>query len=154
MLDKKTKIVQKDKKFCLSPSISQETYIIWLSSVVLKCKMMISVGFFFFHFFKILIFQVDCKVKGQRMAQSDKKLFLSHSLSQEPYLIWLWFLVHMRKMMISPEVFFTFSKFWFFRFLGRGVKGKKMIQNYHFQSVTLYILRTIDHIITIFGTQL
>ena len=30
---------------------------------------------------------------------------------------------------------------------GGGVKGQKMIQNYQFKSVTLYILRTVDNII-------
>ena len=32
--------------------------------------------------------------------------------SQEPYIIWLWFMVNMCKMMISSK-FFYFSKFWF-----------------------------------------
>ena len=45
-------------------SISQELYIIWLSFVVHKCKMMISQGFF--HFFKILVFQFVSGVKGQK----------------------------------------------------------------------------------------
>ena len=53
--------------------------------------------------------------KGQKMAQNDQKN-LSHSISQELYLIWLWFLVHMCKMMISPAIFFIFSKVWFFGF--------------------------------------
>ena len=56
-------------------------------------------------------------IKGQKMAQNDKKIFLPHSVSQKPY-IWLWFLVH--KMMISPAIIFIFSKFWFFGFLVRG----------------------------------
>ena len=40
---------------------------------------------------------------------------LSHSVSQELYLIWLWFLVHMCKILIPPAIFFffIFSKFWF-----------------------------------------
>ena len=40
------------KKFCLVRFISQELYIIWLSSMVHLCKMMIYQGVFF-HFFKI-----------------------------------------------------------------------------------------------------
>ena len=48
--------------------------------------------------------------------------------------------------MISPEIFFRFFKiliFWVFR----GVKGQKMTLNYQFQSVTLYISGTVDHIV-------
>ena len=45
-------------------------------------------------------------VKGPKKAQNDKK-FLSHSVSQELYLICLWFLIHMCKM-ISPAMFFSF----------------------------------------------
>ena len=57
--------------------------------------MIISLGvfFFFFHFFKILIFWVVRGVKGQKTVQNDKK--------QEPYMIWLSFMVHMCKMIIS-----------------------------------------------------
>ena len=44
------------------------------------------------------------------------QIILSHSLSQELYLIWLWFLVHMCKMMISPAIFFRFFKILIFRF--------------------------------------
>ena len=36
---------------------------------------------------------------------------LSHFVSQELYLIWLWFLVHVCKIMIHPASFFIFSKF-------------------------------------------
>ena len=56
------------------------------------------------------------RVKGLKMAQNDKRI-LSNSVSQELYFIWLWFLVHMCKMMISPAIFFQFfqnSDFWGF----------------------------------------
>ena len=56
------------------------------------------------------------------MAQNDKKL--SHSISQEVYIIWLWFLVLMCKMMISPYKFFISSNFWFSGLLV-GKKDKK-----------------------------
>ena len=39
--------------------------------------------------------------------------------------------------------------FWIFRKLGEGMgrkNGKKMTYNYQFQSVTLYISGTVDHI--------
>ena len=43
------------------------------------------------------------------MYQNDKTFCLSHSVSQEPYIIWLWFLMHMCKIMISPANFFVFQ---------------------------------------------
>ena len=139
-------MVQNDKTFCLPCSISQEPCIIWLSFVVHMCKMMISPGVFFFHFLKILIFLVVSGVKGQKMALNDKNVCPSHSISHEPYLIWLWFLVHICKIIVSSN-FFHFFKiliFVFFRGRGRGVKGQKMTQNYHFQSFTLFFSGTVD----------
>ena len=78
------------------------------------------------------------------MDQNDKTFCLSHSISQEMYIIWLWFLVHMSKMIISPAVsfFILMLIFWFFR----RVKG----QNYQFYSVMFYISGTVDHVINIF----
>ena len=93
-------MVQNDKKCFWSHSISQEPFIVWLS----------------FYFFKFLIFRVVSWVKGQKIVHNDKKFCLSNSVSQEPCIIWSWFLVHVCKMMISPTVFFIFSKFWFFIF--------------------------------------
>ena len=71
------------------------------------------------------------RVEGQRIVQNDKTN-LSHSVSQELYLIWLWFLVHMCKMMISPAFFFFFfffsflqnSDFRFFQSLSINAKRK------------------------------
>ena len=85
----------------------------------------------FLHFFKILVFGVNRRVKEQKMAQNDKKLCLSHSISQEAYITWSWFLIHMCRM-ISLTIFFIFSKFWFFWFLG-GVKWEKMT---HYSSLS------------------
>ena len=87
------------------------------------------------------------------MAQNNKKLCLSHSRAKEAYIIWLWFLVRIYKMMTFPDAFFIFFKFWFFVFLGGegggggggGVRRQKMTHNCQFQSVTLYISRTVDH---------
>ena len=67
----------------------------------------------FFHFFKILIFQVFRVVKVQKIVQNDKKFCPSCSISQELYIIWLLFMVHMCKMILSPGNFFIFSRFWF-----------------------------------------
>ena len=53
--EKRQKMSQNDKQFCLSPSISQEPCITWSSFLIHKCKMIISLGFFFSIFFLILI---------------------------------------------------------------------------------------------------
>ena len=87
--------------YCLSRSISKEWYI--SSFVVHKWKMIISPGIFFY-FFKILIFWVVRRVKRQMMAQNDKKLRPLDFISQEPYMIWSWFLVHICKRIICPSV--------------------------------------------------
>ena len=102
------KMVQNYIKICASCSISQKSYIIWLSFMVHMYKMIISPGVFF-HFFKILIFCVANGVKGQKMVQDEKKFCHSHLISQEPYIIWSSFIVHMCKRIISPG-FFHFLK--------------------------------------------
>ena len=51
---------------------------------------------------------------------------LSHSVSQELYLIWLWFLVHMCKMMISPAIFFHFFKILIFQVFQSSSINAKM----------------------------
>ena len=139
---KRKKLAQNDKKFCLPCFISQEPYIIWSSFVVQKCKMIISPGAFF-HFFNILIFQVVSGVKQQKLAQNDKKLCLSHSMSQEPYIIWPSFVVHKCEMIISPGTF-IFSKFWFLGLLG-GSKGKNGPKWQKTLSVVPFILGTMHH---------
>ena len=121
------KMVPNDKKFCPSRFIYQEPYIIWLSFIVNLCRMIISPGFFFL-FSKILIFWVVRETKGQKVVQNDKKFCLLRSISQEPYLMWLSFMVHMCKMIISPGVFFHFFKILIFRIVREG-KGQKTVQN-------------------------
>ena len=64
---------------------------------------------FFFNFFKILIFRVVSLVKGQKMTQNVKKFCLSCFISHEPYIIWLSYMVHMCKMIISPNIFSFFQ---------------------------------------------
>ena len=76
----------------------------------------------FFQFFKILVFRVLREVKVEKMVQSDKKFCPTCLTSQEPYIKWLSFMVHMCKMTISPGGFFHSLKtliFW----VVRGVKG-------------------------------
>ena len=61
------------------------------------------------------------------MVQNDKKLCLLRSISQEPYIIWLSFMVQMCKVIISPGVFFNF-KILIFRVVGaeRAKNGPKL----------------------------
>ena len=105
---------------------------------------MISPGVFF-QFFKILIFWVVRGVKGQKTIQNDKKFCVSSFISQEPYIIWLSFMVHLCKMTISSVVFFHFFKILIF-WVVRGLRGQKMIQNdkkfcpLHSISQELYII--------------
>ena len=120
---KEKKMVQNYKKFCLLCSISQELYIIWLSFMVQMCKIIISPDVFFN--FKILIFWF---VKGAERAKNGPKRWkfcLPHSVSQELYIMWLWFLVYMYKMIISQQIFSFFKILIFGVFM--GVKGQKII---------------------------
>ena len=69
------KIVQNDKKFCLLHSISQESYIIWLSFMVQMCKMIIP------HFFQFQNFDfLGCQ--GAERAKKWSKMtkhFVCHA---------------------------------------------------------------------------
>ena len=55
-----------------------------------------------------------------------------------------------REAKINSDCYFLVI-FWLFN--GGRVKVQKMTHNYQFQSVTLYISRTVDHILKIVGTQ-
>ena len=101
----------------------------------------------FSHFFKILIFW-DFMAQGKKLSKMTK-----HPVLPTPYLrnckSWLWFLVHICKMIMYPAIFFIFSKFcffFFFFFCGGRRKGKKLTQLYLFQSVMLHLSRIVDHI--------
>ena len=108
----------------------------------------------FFHFFKISMFWVIGRVKGIKITQNDKKLWLSHLISQEAYIIWSSFLVHMCKRIISQACFVHFFQILIFR-VNSGVKGKtwpKMTQNYGYH--TPYLRKHTSYVTVIFGTQL
>ena len=82
---------------------------------------------FFFHFIKIVIFQVVRGVEGQKMVQSEK-----NSVCHTPYLrnnTWYDFhlCIYGANDNIFRKIFFLIlSRFWFSRFLGEvGLKGKK-----------------------------
>ena len=88
------------------------------------------------------------------MAWNDKKLCLSHSMSEYTYIIWSCFLLHKFKMMTSPDAFFIFSKFWLSGLLGgEGVKRAKKWPKVTKNSVSLCILGTAHHMIAVFGTH-
>ena len=61
--------------------------------------MLISTSVFLI-FFEIFIFGADSAKNGPKLQK-----ILSHSVSQELYLILFWFLVHICKMMIFPSIF-------------------------------------------------
>ena len=108
-------------------SISLESHIKWFSVMVLMCKMIIS-PWAFSIFSKFWFGGLLGCVKEQKIAQNDKTFCLLCSISQEPYIMWLSFVVHKCKMMISPCVFFQFLKILIFWVL-RRVKGQKIVQN-------------------------
>ena len=100
-----------NEKYRLHPSytISQKQYSLWSwFSVHIVNWWYVLVVFFFFYIY-IFIFQAVRWVKGQKNIQNEKcKLHPSHTISQEQYSLWSWFLVHLCKLMISPGVFFFF----------------------------------------------
>ena len=145
-------MVQNDKKIYPSCSVSEEPYIIWLLFMVNMCKMIISPGVFF-QFFKILIFWVVSGIKGQKAVPNHKKFCLSCFISQEPCIIWLSFMVHMCKMIISLGIYCIFSKFWFFRVLV-GERAKHGPKWQVITSVALHISGTLHHMTVIYGTHL
>ena len=128
-------------------SISLESHIKWSSVMVLMCKMIIS-PWAFSIFSKFWFGRLLGCVKGQKIAQKDKTFCLLCSISQEPYIIWLSFVVHKCKM-ISPGIFYYY--YYFFKILiwvAMRVKGWKMAQN-----VKKTCLRNYTSYISIYGTH-
>ena len=139
------KIIQNDKKFSLLRSISQEQYIIWLSFVVHRSKMIISPGFFFF-FFIFLIFSKFWffglgASKGKKWPKITKNCPLC-LISQEPYIIWPSFKVNLCKRIIRPRIFLHFFQILIFG-VNSEVKGQTMVQNDKKLFVTLHISESI-----------
>ena len=104
-----------------SHTISQNQYSIWSWVLVHLCKMMISPGVFFI-FFKFLVFHAVRGVKGQKMAQDNKKTCLAYLRNHIAYDCNLWY---------TCVKWWYRSFFHFFKILiwgewgGGGVKGKK-----------------------------
>ena len=124
---KRQKMTQNDEKFCLSNTISKEPYIIWSSFTVHLCKRVVYPAFF--SFFQNFDFPGCWKgKKGKKISPKWQKILFVTLVSQEPYIMWLSFMVHMCKMLISWDVFLkSFSGL--LGGGGGGVKGQKMVQN-------------------------
>ena len=123
-------MAQNDQKFYLLHSIPQELYIVWSSFMFHVCKMITFPGMLF-HFFKILITWVFRGLKGWLMVQNDKNFCPLCSISQEPYIIWLSFMVYMCKMIIFAGIFSVFSNFDFLSCEeGKRAKKPKMTKKY------------------------
>ena len=126
------KMVQNDKKLCTLHSISQEPYImifsilkIWFSGFSgdwrgkkwpKMTKISVCRTFYFSNHISYVSYDLHlwstCMLKRIKWQKNS----LSHSICQEPYIISLWFLVHMSKIMMSPAIFFIFQNFDFWGF--------------------------------------
>ena len=90
---------------------------------------------------------------GQKFGQMHKwpKMTCNaiHIIFCELNIIWLWFLVHWCKMLISPVNSFIFHKFWFFR--PKSVERVKRGLNSVYWCAHHFLV-TISHMSMIFGT--
>ena len=105
--------------------MSQEQYSLWSWFLVHLCKMMISLGVFFFFIYINFHFS-DCYwvKRAKKWTKMTKKFCRLYFKSHKTYIIWLSFMVHLCKMMISPGAFFHFFKILIF-WVVRRVKGQK-----------------------------
>ena len=86
----------------------------------------------FFSFFKILKFQIVGSVKGQKMAQNEKKVCLSCFISQESFIIWSSFMIHMCNRIIYTGLCYIYSRFLFLgSIVGKNDKGWPKITKIH-----------------------
>ena len=95
------------KKFCLSCPYPKNHILYDHNLCYPSVKWYVSRLFIIF--LKMLIFRVVRKVKGQKWPKMTKKLCTLRLISQEPYIMWASFMVHMCKT-ISPGVLLYFSK--------------------------------------------
>ena len=120
---KMVKMAQNYKILSVVFYISRTVHHIWLSIMIHRCKVIISPDICF-HFFKKKFFLLVRRIKRQKMAQNYKILSVVFYISRTVHHIWLSIMIHICKMIISPGIFFIFSKILFFCLLG-GSKGKK-----------------------------
>ena len=112
-------MVQNDKKFWRTPGLRNQT---WSSFLLRKCRMIMSPGVFF-HFFKILIFLVVWRGKGQKLLKMTKNavrctLYLRNHIS---YNLHLWYTCVKGWYLYALIHFFKMLNFWFIS----GVNGQK-----------------------------
>ena len=146
------KMAQNDKNsVCHTSYLRNHNCLLWYT-----CVKWLYISRIFFYFLKMLIFWVAIGVKGQKMTQHEKKLCLLYSIYQEPYIIWLSFVVHMFKMIISLVVFFQIFKILIFQVIRRvkeqniGVKGQKITLNDKKSCVSFHISGSIRYMIVSF----
>ena len=123
------KISQKDKKFCLSCLAYQEPY---RAIVIYDTKVSNdNISRHFFIFSKFWFFGLIGGSKGKKMTQNNKKVCPLHFISQEPYIIWPWFMVHICKRIMSPGVL-NFYQILIFLVISwrKEQKMAKMTKNY------------------------
>ena len=121
--DWKGKKWPKMTKMSVTPYISGTMYhmiFIYGTHVCIKGQYLQAFFSFFFFFTKFWLSRSLREgkgvLKGQKITQNNKKICLSHCVYQELYIIGLWFLVHMCKMMIPLMNFFVFQSFDFWGF--------------------------------------
>ena len=92
------------------------------------------------------------RAKGHKMVQNDKTLYPLCSISQNPYIIWLSFMIYMCKMIISPCVFSIFFNIFIFRVVS-GVKGQKMTKNWQKWQKNYVHRASYLRMVVIYGTH-
>ena len=117
-------------------------YIYPMIVICIKFKM---IRHFLNFFSKFLCFWVVKRVKGQKMTQNYKKLCPLQFISQEPYIIWSWFMVHMCKRIISLGVFYIFFQILIFRVNSRVKKQKRPKTTKSYVCCTPYLSKHTLH---------
>ena len=100
----------------------------------------------FFHFFKILIFWIVRRVKGQKITQNDKKILSVIMIYQKPYIM-----IVICGTSSGIFYFFKILIFWVVRRVKGQKKWPKMTKTLSFG---LYISGTIHHMTLICGAHM
>ena len=93
-----------------------------------------------------IVFISTCIYNEKKMKNGPNwQKILSHSISQKLYLMWLWFLVHMCKMMISWAIFFQFFKILIFQvFQSSSINAKRKFWGVpHLLHISMIFLKKI-----------
>ena len=88
--------------------------------------------------FLLMILLFLCDDTNHLYMSLFQSVCLLRTISQESYIMWSWFLVHMCKMMISPAFFFISFLILIFQAVMRA-EGQKMVQNDKKFCVSLHI---------------